>query len=87
MRALTMDEVGVVGGMRELTAEEIECVNGGLPIAALYAFGKRVAESIATAFIYDSVGGYDGIVNGVERVMNSPGAQYNEYLFRDSPGY
>ena len=31
MRALTMDEVGVVGGMRELTAAEIAAVSGAAP--------------------------------------------------------
>ena len=45
MRALTMDEVGVVGGMRELTAEEIEMVGGG--VIMVQAMGCMLGASVA----------------------------------------
>ena len=80
MRALTVDKVGVVGGMRELKAEEVDQVAGGVPVlGALVWLGEVIAGTLAGQYVVDSIAGGSPYTKAVDDA-------FNRFAKRASPG-
>lgn len=80
MRALMKGEYGMVGGMRELAAEEVDQVVGGVPVlGALVWLGEVIAGTMVGQYVVDSIAGGSPYTKAVDDSAN-------RFAERASPG-